>query len=112
MESKRHITKTLVISILEESNIEQLIRKIKLEKLLYAEAVIMDSWSSNFYDDFMSEGFNSHALIDIYSISDSDVVLGITQALNIQVHPLLMGYEDYLKSARDCCKQTLIDSFN
>lgn len=47
---KRYIRKENILSYLKNGDIVALDREYKLEKLFNADALIMDSWSSKFYD--------------------------------------------------------------
>lgn len=123
MPSKKIITKYTILNYLERLSRDQMIRAVNLEMLLSAEAVVMDEWATNFFEDLKKEGSyldnRAEALIETFNEPDISVILAVETLFNprkifedeLNKPTKSTTFEKWLVIANSTCRQELIKSF-
>ncbi len=122
MSGKKIITKYTILNYLERLSRDQMIRAVNLEMLLSTEAVVMDQWATNFFEDLKKEGSyldnRAEALIETFNEPDISVILAVETLFTprrLFVEDIKGGnsysFEKWLVIANSVCRQELIKSF-
>lgn len=122
MSSKKIITKTTILNYLERLSREQMIRAVNLDKLLSAEAIVMDNWSTNFFEQLKKEGSyldnRAEALIETFNEPDVSLILACENLFSPKIDiesefksPKSTTFEKWLVLATKACRDKLIESF-
>lgn len=68
--NKRYISKENILHRLKSNEMQPLLREVRIEQLFKADALILDHWSSNFYNDLNpTERIHRKNLYDKYKFS-------------------------------------------